>query len=250
MSEESAIQNTNGNSLALFGGREDIREMAERIKKMMPGTTRLDETEALTVAQIAVAHGLDPFNGEVWGLKGENGKWYGTMIGIKGLRKGARRQADEENGTYWTETPLMVDPAKYSEPEGTIVYEVHLRDSVTMQAYGKSLNALTTAGIPYKEAIEMAGRAPVYVGVGIADPNERSKMKIHARARKRAEADAIKQRYDVSFVGANFTEGDTDLPNGVDDDPLVIEAEVTTIEPEPETKRKPEQIIAELGFDN
>jgi hypothetical protein len=251
MSDAIVTTKGNGNSLVQFGDRDQVREMAERITKMMPGTTKLNATEALTVAQIAVAHGLDPFNGEVWGLKGENDKWYGTMVGIKGLRKAAKRQADAENGTYWTEPPKRVDPKTYNLPDTAVVYETWLRDTVTMQAYGKSLYTLTQAGIPYAEAIRMIGNAPVCVGVGVATPEERSKMGLHARAKKRSEADAIKQRYDVTFVGVQYTEAAEDLPADAVV-PEVQDGEYTQTVPEPtETeKRTADQILMELGVSN
>lgn len=235
---------TNGNAVALFGARDDIREMADRLMKMMPGTTNLTQGEALTVAQIAVAHGLDPFNGEVWGIKGENGKWYGVMVGIKGLRKKARHEAAENNSTFWTEFRL-VKPETYDAPPKAIVYECILRDTASVQAYGKSINMLTTAGMPYQEAIKVLGPAPQFVGIGIATPDERSKMGIHQRARKRAEADAIKQAYDVNFSGAkNF--GD-ELPEdaqavGIADDDDVIEGEV-------KERRSVEENLTALGFE-
>lgn len=241
---------TNGNALAPFGDRDQVREMADRIAKMMPGTTKLDATEALTVAQIAVAHGLDPFNGEVWGLKGDNGKWYGTMVGIKGLRKAAKRQADAENGTYWTEV-RRVDPKVYNQPENAVVYEVHLRDTVTMQAYGKSLYQLTQAGIPYVEAIKMIGSAPVYVGVGIYKPDEHSKMGAHACAKKRAEADAIKQRYDVSFTGVQYTEAAEDVPADAVIPEVIQDGEYVPAVVTPETMdadQRAEQILLGMGI--
>jgi len=234
----------NGKSLANFGERDDIREMADRIVKMMPGTVRLNQTEALTVAQIAVAHGLDPFNGEVWGLKGENEKWYGTMVGIKGLRKCARRQADSEGGTYWTEPPKRVDPKTYGAPETAIVYEIHLRDTVTMQAYGKSLHTLIQAGMPYAEAVRMIGAAPVWVGVGVATTDERSKMSIHARAKKRAEADALKQRYDVQLIGVQYTEASEDIP---EDAPQTEATDAEYVPVEAEDKSE-DQLLLELGY--
>lgn len=239
----------NGNALAQFGDRDQVREMADRIAKMMPGTTKLDATEALTVAQIAVAHGLDPFNGEVWGLKGDNGKWYGTMVGIKGLRKAAKRQADTENGTYWTEV-RRVEPKTYNQPDNAVVYEVHLRDTVTMQAYGKSLYQLTQAGIPYAEAIKMIGSAPVYVGVGIYKPDEHSKMGAHSCAKKRAEADAIKQRYDVSFTGVQYTEAAEDVPADAVIPEVIVDGEVIQAIKEPEAKdiQTAEQILLGIGI--
>ena len=97
---------------------------------------------------------------------------------------------------------------------------------------------MTTAGVPYKEAAQYAGPTPVIIGIGIATPNEKSKMPIHQRSRKRAEADAIKQRYDVSLRNTTFTA----------DEPEVIEAEF-----EDDNGREPrdeETIKAELGFDD
>jgi hypothetical protein len=252
MGNQIVPTNNNGNGkLAQFGDRDSIREMAERIQKMMPGTTNLNPTEALTVAQVAVAHGLDPFNGEVWGLKSETGKWYGVMVGIKGLRKNARIQAANEGGTYWTEPPARVDPKKYGQPENAVVYEIYLRDTVTMQAYGKSLKCLTDAGIPYAEAISMIGKAPVWVGVGIATADERSKMGIHARAKKRAEAEAIRQRYDVQFQGAQIADDDDepDAPAGPSPLPEVeqpIEGQFTEQPAEQPKPRSEDQIMMDL----
>lgn len=250
MTEEQGTYLTKVQSeLAVFGGRDAIRDMADRLTKMIPGAVRFTAQEALTVAQVAIAHGLDPFNGEVWGLKSESGKWYGTMVGIKGLRKLARQQSNEEGGTYWTEPPTRVDPKTYNQAETAVVYEVKLRDSATMQAYSKSLHALTSAGVPYKDAIDMLGKAPVWVGVGIATPNEMSKLGIHARARKRAEADAIKQRYDVRFQGATI-----EVDNEPDDTVNVVDSIAFDVTPEPEQpeeqpKRDPQAIMMELGYE-
>ena len=244
---------SNGSSVSNYGSRDQVKEMAERLRKMMPGTVKLNDEEALTVAQIAIAHGLDPFNGEVWGLKSSDGKWYGTMVGIKGLRRAAKRQADREGGTYWLETPIRVEGKKYNEPDTSIVYEINLRDTVTMQAYGKSLYALTQAGIPYAEAIRMMGNAPIYTGVGIVRANEQSKMKFHALAVKRAEADAIKKRYDVSFPGVEYTDTSEDAPADALLPEAVTEGEYTHPEPDPVSapvvvKRDKAQVMMELGL--
>lgn len=202
-------EQTNELTLVGYGDRADIRELAYRYKVATPGGRKLDDGEAIALAQVCLAHGLDGTNGEAWIIPGS-----GPMVGIKGLRKMARRQAAQENSAYWIDIS-QADPDVYGVPTG-IVYVATLRDSATLQAWAKGVNALTTAGIPYKDAVEMCGPAPVVIGVGIATPDEKSKMGIHQRARKRAEADAIKQRYDVNF--ATFT---------VDEPEDVIEAEFT-----------------------
>lgn len=199
MNELAKIESTD---LQAFGGRDPIKEIAARLQIMMPNAQKLTQPEAMAVAQVAFAHGLDPFNGEVWGIKGNN-EWYGVMVGIKGLRKGAKREADKQGGVYWFEEPKQVDPKKYNvDKPNAICYEMVLRDSVTTQAWAKTLNMMTTSGVPYAEAVQMLGKSPCTVGVGIADPSERSKMGLHARAKKRAEADALKVRYSLEFGGA------------------------------------------------
>lgn len=203
-----------------FGTRDDVKEIGFRLQKMMPSAQAFTADEALAVAQIAHAHGLDPFNGEVWGIKAYDGKWYGVMVGIKGLRKCARRAAADEDSSYWLDFQL-VDAGKYNITEkDAVVYECTLRDAANMQAYGKSIHQLTDADIPYKEAVEMVGPPPVVVGVGSAHPGEKSKMGLHQRAKKRAEADALKTRYDVDFGSAKFT---------VEDDGGVIEAQAENL---------------------
>lgn len=231
---------TDDRAIVNYGSRDLVKELGERLRKMMPGTASLTENEALTVAQIAIAHDLDPFNGEVWGIKGDD-KWYGVMVGIKGLRKSANREAGRLNFSYWTEF-IQVDPSEVGASKEAIVYKCIIRDTQAMQAYGKSINILTTSGIPYTQALEMVGKAPMTVGIGIATPGERSKMAIHPRARKRAEADALKQRFDLQFQGAMV-----DVQGTVEE---AIEGNVIDIIPEEHRDREPQKIMAELGYDN
>jgi len=215
--------------LMLYGKSDDILALANRLQQTIPGGRKLTKEEALSLSQLSVAHGLDPFNGEAWIIPGS-----GLMVGIKGLRKAARRMAESEGGVYWID-PRLVEPALYGQPKDAIVYEFRLRDTVTLGAWSKTINTLTSSGMPYKEAIEVVGPPPVVLGVGIATVDERSKMGIHQRARKRAEADAIKQRYSVDF--AVFTEDDN-----------VIEGELR--EPTNGSGKSELQILSELGFDS
>ena len=57
---------TTNTALATFGERDEIKELGFRLQKMMPSAQSFTVDEALAVAQIAHAHALDPFNGEVW----------------------------------------------------------------------------------------------------------------------------------------------------------------------------------------
>jgi hypothetical protein len=222
----------NGGALAAFGDRDAIREMTERLKATMPGGRKLDDVEARSLAQLSLAHDLDPFNGEFWMIPSS-----GLMVGIKGLRKAARRAAREEGGTYWTEF-RRVEPKERGASANAVVYECHLRDTITVQAWAQSIHQMTGAGVPYPDAVAALGPAPVVIGVGIATPDERSRMEIQARARKRAEADAIKQRYDIAFGNARFSDEEPETE--------IVDAVAVDATPEP---RSEAQILNELGYD-
>ena len=200
------IQKVN-TSLANYGGREPVKEMALRVQTMMPNAQRLQTAEAMAVAQLAFAHDLDPFNGEVWGIKSADGKWYGVMVGIKGLRKSARREARKGNSDFFVSF-VKVEPKKYDFAAGDVVYECHLRDVASFQAWSKMYTAMKAAGVDTGTIEAAVGPAPVVIGVGKANASERSKMELHARAKKRAEADALKQKYDLNFGGTAVTEGE------------------------------------------
>ena len=241
---EQAIEEIKGKDLANFGARADVRELSERIRSMLPGGAKYTLTEAQTLAQISVAHDLDPFNGECWLLKNQkSGEVLGALIGIKGHRKHAKRQS-----AYWGDFHRIVDPTEYNAPERSIVFEYHIRDVVTMEAFTKRLESLAKLGYSLEEAQKMVGKAPVTVGIGIWEPGEKTKMKPAQCAMFRAEKDALKRRFDVKFkieldgIQVQFRSGD------LEDEPdqQQIEGEYEDIVGDEE--RDTDEIIAELGY--
>ena len=238
--------------LSNFGGRDEVKELAERIKSMLPGGTKYTNEEALTLAQISVAHDLDPFNGECWLIKSEkSGKVYGALIGIKGQRKHAKRQAN-----YWGFGPdggftRILDPKKLEDYGATtedIVYEYRIMDEVTSEGWTRAVRGYKEVGIPMEMAMEMAGNPPVTLGVGVFKQGEQTKMKPNQCAMFRAEKDALKRRFDVQFKIDNKTvpmalAGPDWEING--DEPEADEVIDAEYEEEP---RSEEQIVAELGF--
>jgi len=242
-------------ALAPYASKDEIKALATRAQStlLLPGGKQLPTSAAYALAQIALAHGLDPWNGEIWPIPDGKGG-FSTMIGIKGLRKAAKREAKQDGSVFWGNL-TRVQPEKYGAAENAVVYEYDLRDTATSRAWADAIKVCVDAGMPYTEAKQAVGEAPRAIGVGIATPDERSKMAIHARARKRAEADAIKQRYGVEFVGADFSPEDPDdmvdaefIDQPDPEFPVTIEDE-TPVDPEPEEKKTEQQILAELGFE-
>ena len=212
-----------------WGGKDAVDEMSKRLIMSMPGARKLDPPQAQALAQIAVAHGLDPFNGEVWFIPGS-----GVMVGIKGLRKAARKQLRGDNGqesNFWTEFKRVPDPKEYGASDEDLVYECRLRDDSSFESWARVVDRFKKLGMELDEATGHAGPAPITVGIGIYIKGEATKMQPNEVARKRAEANAIKQRFDVEFAFEVDVEHD------------VIDAEYVEVE-----KKPSDQVDAELGY--
>lgn len=200
MSEERGLQKT-GSRVAAWGNRAEVREIAQRVQLMAPGGKRLNEGEALALAQGAISHGLDPFNGEIWFIPGA-----GLMAGIKGLRKAARQQI---RGNFWTEFEEIVDPDQRQRlmiPDDALAFRCILRDSETILAYSDGWAMMSSKGIPAAMIPQLLGDRPYVEGIGYFKRNESSKMSPAQVAMKRAEADALKRRFDLPFVTGAATD--------------------------------------------
>jgi hypothetical protein len=174
----------------------------------------------------------------------KSGEVLGALIGIKGHRKHAKRQS-----AYWGDFHRIIDPTDYNAPERSIVFEYHIRDEVTMEAYTKRLEKLVDIGMKLDEAQKCVGKAPVTVGIGIWEPGEKTKMKPAQCAMFRAEKDALKRRFDVKFKieldGKTMQLQSGDLEDEPDHQQIEGEYEDIAGEEEP---RDTDEIIAELGY--
>lgn len=185
---------TKPTNLVVWDSRDNVRELAERLKMMTPGGAKLGTNELLALAQGAVAHGLDPLNGEIWMIPGR-----GLMVGVKGLRKKAREQVQ---GNFWIDFREIINPEERKRlgiAEGSMAFEAHLFDSENIRTYAETVERLMKAGIPWDAVKDMVGEKPYSVGIGILKAGENTKMERVQCAMKRAEADALKRRFDVPF---------------------------------------------------
>lgn len=181
-------------ALAVWGDRRDVRELDTRLATMLPGADKLSTNQRLALAQGSLAHGLDPFNGEIWMIPGR-----GLMIGVKGLRKKAREQVQ---GNFWVEFVEITDAdtrRRQRIPDGALAYEARLFDSENLRTYTATCEQLLKAGIPWDAVSRMVGTKPYTTGIGVLAAGEQTKMQPAQCAMKRAEADALKRRFDVPF---------------------------------------------------
>lgn len=193
----------NGGAIAAFGSRDEVRELTERLKIVLPGGgVNLNRNQIIALAQASVAHGLDPMNGELYILVDRDGKSHGLMIGIKGLRKKAREQitANGRTGNFWCDFPEITDleqRARYGVGEKDLAFECRLYDSDNIRTYVEATERLLKAGIPWEAVERMVGSRPYTTGIGILKAADKTKMERVQCAMKRAESDALKRRFDV-----------------------------------------------------
>lgn len=199
-----AVRNTAlAENPAGFGNKHAISAVRDRIMSMMPGAATAPPDVVWAAAQLAVAYKLDPFNGEIYimkiGSRQVNGQWvddYRAHVGVKGLRKKAREQAQ-----FMTEfrdlSPEEVKIARRGDYDpGDVGVECTLwRLDIAQQC--------ARLNIPYKPF-----KATGYWRVKAQFRRKDQKWEpdgipntwtAHDVAEKRAEINAIKRAYDLTI---------------------------------------------------
>lgn len=212
-----------------WASRQDVRELGNRIKELLPGANKLRPHEALALSQAAVAHGLDPFNGELWYIPGR-----GLMAGIKGHRRAGHNQMEREGGgNYWCEFvgPMTIDElAAIKAPPAALAYKCRLYDSKNITTYVEAVSKLMTGGMPWDIVHSIMGDRPYTEGIGYYVSGEQTKMTPVQCAQKRAEADALKRRFDLPFSAAVGVNGDVDIVEGEFTIPLEPEQDLAEVQ--------------------
>ncbi len=214
---------------------DKVNDLANRIAEFLPQSRALPKDTRLTIAQIAVAHGLDPFLGDIWAIPERdksNGEWrttgYRIMIGIS-----AWRRAAHDTGEYWGRRF-----EKVSDEE--------------KRWLGAGPNDLAIRCIVMRRK---TGQQPIeFDGFGIFRADERSKMNPLQCVRLRAERDALKGAFPIGFgngttikIGVADDSGNEingEIDHGPKWDVISTEPAEPPIEqndaPAPEPERKPE----------
>lgn len=199
-SNQALIERQNQN-LEKWGDRPELREMATRIKLMVPNAASLTDDEALALAQGSYLSGLNPFDGEIYYIPK-----LGLYPGIKGRRRKAREQMERAIGrgaNYWMEFdwPSSEWKAENGYAADWLVCRAILRDSATLTSYVDAVLKLTGAikGMSISEVKELIGQRPYVTGIGFVKPGERLIRPIREVAQKRAERAALAQRFDIGL---------------------------------------------------
>lgn len=243
---EQAIVRTNGGSAMIMS--QDPEKVASRLKLMIVNGKRLQDQEALALAQYAIGTGLNPFLNECYYLPG-----IGPGPGIAGWRRKAQEQLDYEAkradlpiAQVWASArPATPDEANF-DPDKDIAYFVTIHDSISRTLWEKRILShyidLVKNGLKdnaWELARELAGPEPEWSGVGVVKSNENfgsaEKFDRHERAKKRGEKLAIRKRFNLNLPAPVVWE-----------EYDIIEADVSFVDAEP---RPTKTVMAELGFD-
>lgn len=170
------------NEMTVLTDTQKVNDLANRIAEFLPQSRALPKDTRLTIAQIALAHRLDPFMGDIWAIPERNkvgGEWqttgYRIMIGISAWRRSAH-----DTGEYWGRHFEKCTPEE-------------------RQWLGAGPNDLAIKCIVYRRK---TGQQPMeFDGYGIFKQGESSKMNPLQCVRLRAERDALKGAFPIGFGG-------------------------------------------------
>lgn len=81
----------NTKALQLYPEQKEIDTLAHRIRDLLPGADKFADEVLVAFAQISLAHGLDPWIGEIWIIPTSRGPR--IRAGIEGHRKSAHKQS-------------------------------------------------------------------------------------------------------------------------------------------------------------
>ena len=199
MTDQTALVKRNGNTAQVAA------HFAERIKLMIYNGHRLQDSEAMALAQYAVATDLDPFVGECYYLPS-----IGPGPGIAGWRKKAdeqlnyeREQAREPLARMWCDYTEPVNGEVGTIEEGDYAVKAILHDTLSKSAWEQRvlkyyIELLKAGEKNWEAARELAGPEPTWSAVGIVKKFEnfgKDAMPRYERACKRAEKAAIRKRF-------------------------------------------------------
>lgn len=178
---------TNGkdNTLAIWGEREDIRALGQRVRALIPGGQNLTDAQAAAIAQYSAVADANFLRGEIYGYQGRGGKLE-LVEGYKLLVRWARRISD------YSDRYDKLNPGEEGMVDGDIGYRIWL----LREDKKESIRFFVELGANWKEAYEQVAT----MAVGIVRKREAANQPPNGWswdqvARKRALKNALNQAY-------------------------------------------------------
>ncbi len=185
MSEQTQVAVQPKNGLAPWGSRDEVKEIAARLKKFVPGTKKMNDQEVMAYAQLVHMTGLNPCRNELYGWD-SNGDGTGSLVTklYYGILVNWAQSREPFTAQFMTEL----------DPESQ---DVTSRCQLLRQSNRLLLGQLLGNKVDYREALALA----TTTGLGIVTAREqRTRKPPHSKdwrwvAEKRALEDSIKRTY-------------------------------------------------------
>ena len=145
--ERARAEAQNNSAMTIYGETEEVKDLTKRLEFMLPNAQEIGSKGVAMLAQIAVAHGLDPLPGSdhVYAWIDKKGKLL-VAIGYKGLLHLARQQVQF---THQSRPMTPAERKEYGVLDGQLAYITELYE------IAKAAQCQQT-GIPYYPIIGTA----------------------------------------------------------------------------------------------
>jgi hypothetical protein len=159
-----------------YGTPEELAELVNRVKFMLPGAKNWKPAEVWALCQAAFATGLNPVTQECTWING-------FFPQIRGLRRKGHEQLDEifpegagRPDLQFIHITSAVDRESLHIPDGALAYKCIGRIPAKVRLYAENAKTLAAAGAPWDRIEALLGQTPVSEGYGYVTAEEMEKL--------------------------------------------------------------------------
>jgi len=159
-----------------YGTPEELAELVNRVKFMVPGASKWKPEQVWALCQAAFATGLNPVTQECTWING-------FFPQIRGLRRKGHEQLDEiypDGGgrpdLQFQQLTSAVEREQHHIPAGALAYKCIGRIPAKIRMYAENAKTLQTAGAPWERIEILLGPTPVTEGYGYVTAEEMEKL--------------------------------------------------------------------------
>lgn len=184
------MNNDNNQSLILAGEKEELIDLGNKMKALLPGGDKLSDTQAMSVGNYAALTHANPFRGEIYGYESK-----GQLVlvdGYKLLIRWAKKISDYDED-YGDRLPTGVEGLN----DGDIGY----RCTIMRHDRKKAIREYVNLGATFKEAYDLVSNSAVGIVMGKETRNDPPKgWSWDQVARKRALKNVLNQAYAMPSI--------------------------------------------------
>lgn len=265
--ERARAEAQNNSAMTIYGETEEVKDLTKRLEFMLPNAQEIGSKGVAMLAQIAVAHGLDPLPGSdhVYAWIDKKGKLL-VAIGYKGLLHLARQQVQfthqsrpmtpderKENGVldgqiaYITELYEIAKAAQcqqagvpYYPIVGTAIWSEEIehrkKDGGTWTEYNTPPTGKTGAWVcrknSLKDALRQIARTGVRMGAALDAAFQQTAADWAVPIAAKATGPDVQALIESGVIKPDQDEDDEDGAPGVIDQPRKPEAPTAVMPPE------------------